>query len=270
MIESLPLGHTTCDYLRVTDFTALCRQHIERKLGLYHIVTLNPEMVLQAETDEAFRAAVAGADLRVPDGAGLIWARWYLRSNFWSLIPSLLAFPFIVVERVSGVDSVLTIANICRDEHKSIYLLGGTTTQATKAAALMQKKFPGITVHIAKPHTKSLMDADTSELLADINRVQPDVLLVAYGAPMQTLWIERYRHELPSVRLAMGVGGAFAILSEERPRAPRWLRRGNLEWLWRLILEPRRLKRIWHATITFPRLIKRQRQAAPPTFPTLE
>jgi len=100
--------------------------------------------------------------------------------------------------------------------------------------------------------------------LTDIAEKKPDILLVAYGAPKQTLWLEKHLANLPSVRIAIGVGGAFAILSEDKPRAPRWLQRLNLEWLWRLFLEPSRWRRIWNATIEFPKLVHAQRKQHPP------
>lgn len=258
MIESLPIGKTTCDYLRVTDFLELCQKEINSE-GFFHVVTLNPEMVMQAEKNEEFAAALAHASLRVPDGAGLIWARWYLRSNFWSLIPSLLAFPFVAVERVSGVDAVINITALANQEKKSIYLLGGTPRTNKRTVKKLQQLFPNLTIYAGPEHTYSL--DGQPEILADINAKQPAVLFVAYGSPQQTLWLDQNTGKLPSVRLAVGVGGAFAIISEDLPRAPKWLRKLNLEWLWRLILEPRRIGRIWQATVKFPQLIQRQRAA---------
>jgi N-acetylglucosaminyldiphosphoundecaprenol N-acetyl-beta-D-mannosaminyltransferase len=82
---------------------------------------------------------------------------------------------------------------------------------------------------------------------------------VAYGAPKQTIWIEQQRGTLSSVRIAVGVGGAFAMLSENLPRAPRLLRQANLEWLWRLYLEPGRLPRIVQATVQFPLRMHQQK-----------
>src|SRR5688572_15200231 len=101
MIESLNIGGIQGDFIGREEFLALCRQRLTRR-EFTHIVTLNPEMVMAAQQNPAFKTALAAATWRIPDGAGLIWARWYLRSEFWSLWPSLLAFPFIQVERVTG------------------------------------------------------------------------------------------------------------------------------------------------------------------------
>lgn len=262
-IEHLRLGSVSCDYIRRSDFLRLCAEWLlSTPAAFHHVVTLNPEMVLLAEKEPQFRAAVNAAELRVPDGAGVVWARWFIRSRFWSLWPSLLAFPFVSVERITGVDSIETLASLCEQHGISMYLLGGTQTQVTATAAHLTQHHPQLTIFTSDDHAYAADGPPV--ILKDIQVRQPDVLLVAYGAAHQSEWIERHRHHLPSVRIAMGVGGAFAILSEETPRAPAWLQRLNLEWLWRLVLEPSRLPRIWRATVRFPLLIQRQKQADPP------
>lgn len=257
MIESLPVGGVLCDFMHGEEFISLCHSRLVGH-DFTHIVTLNPEMVMAAQRDKAFATALQSATWRIPDGSGLIWARWYLRSAFWSLWPSLLAFPFIHVERVTGVDAVLSLSKLAAQETKRVYLLGGTAFQVAKTADVLQEKYPGLLVDISPPHAFDL-DGPNSILL-EIKEKKPDIIFVAYGAPAQTLWIARHGLSLPSVRIAIGVGGAFAILSEDAPRAPGWLRRLNLEWLWRLVLEPARIPRIWQATIRFPLLINDQKK----------
>ncbi len=256
-IEQLTLGKVKCDYILPEDYIHLCRAWLKEN-QLRHIVTLNPEMVMQAEKFPEFTEAVQGADIRVPDGAGLVWARWFLRSNFWSLWPSLLAFPFVQVERITGVDSVMHLAQLCEAQKESMYLLGGTEIQAQKTARWLRQRFPGLHVSFSSGHVYD--EKGPQRILDEINKARPTVLLVAYGSPKQTIWIERHRSDLPSVRIAIGVGGAFAILSEEKPRAPYWMRKINAEWLWRLWLDPARYRRIWQATIEFPLLIERQKE----------
>lgn len=264
MIEHIQLGSIRGDFLRWPDFMALCKQWIA-SAQLHHVVTLNPEMVIMAQTNPAFRQAVNNAQLRVPDGSGLIWAQWYIRSQFWSLWGSLLAFSFRTVQRITGVDTVLALARLAAEQKKPLYLLGGTGAQVARTAEKLQRLVPNLTVHISPAHHFDL--AGPANILADITRQQPAVLLVAYGAPNQTIWIEQHRLALQAaaVRIAVGVGGAFAILSEELPRAPRLLRQLNLEWAWRLLLEPARLPRIWNATVRFPLLIAQQKKISTPT-----
>lgn len=266
-IEHLALGPVTCDFMRHETFDRLCTRWIaeDGEARLHHVVTLNPEMVMAAQQDTAFRTAVNAAEVRVPDGSGLIWAQWYIRSQFWSLIPSLVAFSFRHVERITGVDTVWLLARLCARHQLPLYLLGGTQKQVQRTAHLLQRRLPTLTVFTSDDHAFDL--SGPAPVISDIRHKQPAVLLVAYGAHKQTTWIQRHRHDFPSVRIAVGVGGAFAILSEDTPRAPRWLQQLNLEWLWRLLLEPSRLPRIWQATVKFPLLIARQKAAHPPVFP---
>lgn len=245
-----------CEMLTTDDFHNLCEEWLT-STRFHHVVTLTSEMVVAAETDSSFRQAVMAADIRVPDGSGLIWAHWYLRSDFWSLFFSLVAFLFRTAHRVTGVDTVLTISRLAVKANKPVYLLGGTASQVTKTAEKLRRLVPGLAVTCAPDHQFDL--AGPAHIVADIQAKAPAVLFVAYGAPKQTVWIEKHRQDLSNVRIAVGVGGAFAMLSEEKPRAPKFLRKLNLEWLWRLILEPSRLPRIWQATVEFPRLIARQK-----------
>ncbi len=257
MIESIQLAGVKCDFMSREEFLALCHGRLVGT-DFTHIVTLNPEMIMLAQHNQAFAQALASATWRTPDGSGLIWARWFLRSQFWSLWPSLFAFPFIQVERIAGVDALLSLSKIAEQEGKHVYLLGGTPYQVGRTAKLLREKYPRLTVTTSPEHSFEI--AGPAAILADIAAKKPDVLFVAYGAPGQTEWIARHGHTLPSVRLAMGVGGAFSILSEDTPRAPAFLRRLNLEWLWRLFLEPARIPRIWQATVRFPLLVHEQKK----------
>ncbi|PIT98052.1 MAG: acetylglucosaminyldiphospho-UDP acetyl-beta-D-mannosaminyltransferase [Candidatus Andersenbacteria bacterium CG10_big_fil_rev_8_21_14_0_10_54_11] len=253
MADRIAIGPVDCTFMQMTDFAAWCRQQCGRG-GVHHVVTLNPEMVLLAERDAAFREAVRRAELAVPDGAGIVWARWYLRSPVWALFPSLIAFLLQPVTRVQGVDAVFGLADLCRSAGRPLYLLGGHTAAAAAAADRIAQLFPGVKIHCSRAHEYT--EDGPPDIVADIRRTLPAVILVAYGAPQQTVWIERQRASLPAGSIAVGVGGAFDILSERLPRAPKLLRLLNLEWLWRLYLEPRRLPRIWRAVVQFPLLMR--------------
>jgi N-acetylglucosaminyldiphosphoundecaprenol N-acetyl-beta-D-mannosaminyltransferase len=256
--ENVRLGRVGCDFMSMEDFIDACNKWLAAG-SFHHIVTLNPEMVMLAEKDEEFARAIKSAALRVPDGAGLVWARWYLRSEYWPLWPSLLAFFFQTVERVTGVDAVQELARLCHEQEKSIYLLGGTEEQVKKTAQLLLKRFPKLKIATAPDHEYAVRGPE--HIVEDIKRNSPAVLLVAYGAPKQTIWIENMRKELDGVSVVVGVGGAFAILSESLPRAPYFLRRINLEWLWRLYLEPGRRIRIWQAIVKFPLLMRKYKNS---------
>jgi len=264
MPETLRLGQVACDFLGSDDFLAMCKQWIWSN-KLHHVVTLNPEMVMEAESNAEFRSALNRADIRVPDGAGLIWAHWYIRSQFWSLVPSLISFSFRTASRITGVDTVLNLARLATESGAAVYLLGGGPEELQRTAKLLENKFPSLKVFTSPPHIFDINGP--ANIMHDIQKRAPAVLLVAYGAPKQSVWIERHRQNLPSVKIAVGVGGAFDILSEAKPRAPQMFLKFNLEWLWRLILEPSRLPRIWRAVVLFPLLIHRQKRHAAPVYP---
>ncbi len=256
--ENVCLGRVCCEFMSMEYFVDVCRKWLITD-SFHHVVTLNPEMIMLAEQNKRFYQAMKKADLRVPDGAGLVWARWYLRSEHCPLWPSLLAFLFQTVERVTGVDAVESLAHLCHEHKKSMYLLGGAKQQAEKTAQLLLKRFPGLKIAISPAHKYNLLEQ--KHLIEDIRRNNPAVLLVAYGAPKQTIWIEHMKGELTEVSIVVGVGGAFAMLSESLPRASSFLRRTNLEWLWRLYLEPVRIRRIWQATVKFPLLMRRYKKS---------
>lgn len=256
-MDQLQLGNVTCNYTTPADFYAMCGAWLESD-HFHHVVTLNPEMVVEATRNSRFAAAIGAATIRVPDGSGLIWARWYLRSPRWGLIPSLFSFLRRPAERIAGIEVIQEVAKLAHEARGGIYLLGGAKQHVQRTAQLLKRALPGLRVHTSPPHTFNI--SGPQDILADIQAKAPTVLLVAYGSPKQTIWIERHCRHIPSIRIAIGVGGAFAILSEATPRAPAFLRYHNLEWAWRLLLQPQRLPRIWRATITFPLLIYRQKR----------
>ena len=263
--ESIKLGRVVCDFLNQDDWLTYC-QRAFAKGGYHHIVTLNPEMVLLAHQNQLFLDATAKANLRVPDGAGLIWARWYLRSSYWLLLPSLIAFVKQPVERITGVDAIMNLAQLCLRHKRSVFIVGGNRSNIQKTVVIMKQKFPGLITTVSASHDYNEITSP-EEILQEIRRVRPGVVMVAYGAPEQTVWLETHRQDLANagIIIGIGVGGAFDILSEKLPRAPASLRAMNLEWLWRLYLEPKRLPRIINAVWHFPYLMKKFKKGVPLT-----
>jgi len=141
-------------------------------------------------------------------------------------------------EKIVGAGLILDIAKLARDNNLSVYLLGGYADTpkivAEKLnATLYSNKNPG--------------DASVIE---DINESNPDILLVAYGPIKQEKWIYENLPKLTSVKLVIGVGGSFDYIAGKRLSPPKWMRKIGLEWLWRLITQPQRIKRIWQATFS--------------------
>ena len=136
--------------------------------------------------------------------------------------------------------------------------MGGEDDTPVAAQFTLEKKFPDLIIAGLKGQFPKEQSSD-EELVAAINRAKPDVLLVALGHPDQEKWIYHNLDKIPSVKLAIGVGGALDFISGKLRRAPRWMRSINLEWLFRLIQEPKRLKRIRRAVLDFPKIMYREK-----------
>ncbi|OGJ62717.1 hypothetical protein A3A67_02255 [Candidatus Peribacteria bacterium RIFCSPLOWO2_01_FULL_51_18] len=207
----------------------------------HHIMTPNPEMLVEARRNTAFRTVLNETSMNVPDGTGLKWAAGF----YGKPIP----------ERVTGVD---LLTGICSKENiPPVFLLGAMPAVAGSAAEKLKQLNPGLKV--AGTYSGSPAAGDENDLINRINLSGARVLFVAFGAPAQDLWISRNLKKMPSVVLAMGVGGSFDFLAGTRRRAPACMRSAGLEWLWRLINEPRRFKRIFTAVVVFPLLVLRAR-----------
>ena len=203
------------------------------------VVTLNPEFIMIALDDAEFAAVIEQADLAIPDGTGLLWAGRRLGQPLRS--------------RVTGVDTVVRVAGLAADQGAGLFLLGAAPGVADAAAANLCRRFPALRVGGA--FAGSPQPADAPEILDRIEQSGAAILLVAFGAPAQDKWIAQHREQLSllGVRVAMGVGGAFDFLSGRVPRAPLILQRLGLEWLFRLIRQPWR----WRRMTRLPRFVWR-------------
>lgn len=201
----------------------------------HHVMTPNSEMLVEAQGNPRFRAVLHRSSLNLPDSRGLLWAA----RRTGQRLP----------ERVTGVD---TVEKLCRllDGNHPVFLLGGKEGVAEKAAAVLKSR--NAQLNIVGTFAGSPRKDDAAMLINLINETKPHLLLVAYGAPAQDLWIADSLQELKTVRVAMGVGGTFDFLAGVHTRAPIWMQRAGLEWLWRLIQQPSRWRRIWRAVVVFP------------------
>lgn len=196
--------------------------------GLHQIATVNPEFVMAAQQDAAFRYVLHQTDLCLPDGIGLLLAaRWLGRP---------------LPERVPGSEFVYHLAELAAREGWSLFLLGAAPGVAEEAAAVFQQRYPGLT--IVGAYAGSPDPAENAAVVQQINHSGAQLLYVAYGAPRQDKWIERNRHTLTNIRVAMGVGGALDFVSGRAARAPQWIQNLGLEWLDRLIRQPWRWRRM--------------------------
>ncbi len=229
-------GHSNANHVdilgvRVDDVTyaealAILRQAIEARVP--HVVTTpNPEFVMLARRDAAFRAALSRAALNIPDGIGLVLAARLAGDRLRA--------------HVQGTDLVLMLAAESAAAAYRWFFLGGEGDVAIRAARALKTQFPGL--QVAGTLDGSPLAADDDATRAAIRAAgRVDVLLVAYGAPKQEHWLDRNLAAL-GIPVGIGVGGVFNYLSGTIPRAPGWVRRIHFEWLHRLITQPWRWRR---------------------------
>ena len=209
----------------------------------FRIFTPNPEILLHAREDTDYADVLRSADLALPDGTGvaIVQALRNRRS----------------VRRWPGVEIAALLLRLAAERGETVAFVGGTPEVAERSAARW-RALPGLKVVTAGAGVTIGEDGLASptdredEIVEAIRSAAPTIVLVGLGAPKQERWIERHADDFPSVRIMIGVGGAFDMWAGSKRRAPRAFRTLGLEWLWRLALEPRRLPRILRATVVFP------------------
>lgn len=204
-----------------------------RKERPRHVVTVNPEFIMLARKNAEFRQALLDADLAVADGIGAV------------LAGRILGWP--LPERIGGVDLVQRFAAVAPAGTR-LFLLGARPGVAKEAAAVLAARNPGLTIAGALAGSPGPEHED--DIVAKIVAARPHLLLVAFGAPTQELWIARNKERMRTP-VCIGVGGAFDFISGRAPRAPLVLQRAGLEWLYRLARQPWR----WRRMLALPRFV---------------
>lgn len=227
-----------------------------------HIITVNPEMVLTAQNDKEFMNILNKFSINTADGTGILWAANTQNDSkmisIFKLFKLLFKKPTAPLpELIKGSDLILDIAKHAAKIGTKIFLLGALPGVAHKTKHELEKRFP--TISIVGTHSGFSSIHEEEKIKDLINDTNPDILFVAYGAPAQEKWIARNLHKMPTIKVAIGVGGTFDYISGTIKRAPLFLQNLGLEWLYRLIKEPKRWKRIWNAVVIFPhRILSRQ------------
>jgi N-acetylglucosaminyldiphosphoundecaprenol N-acetyl-beta-D-mannosaminyltransferase len=220
---------------------------LNQQARLHTIFTPNPEMLVKARKDAIFREVLNAADLSLCDGFGL-----YLACRG-------------VCERITGVDFMLNLCELAQNRGERIFLLGsGSEEVLEKTKKALLENFPRLQVVGMNPGPKlaenshgdlHVIEDENNRLIDEVKAANPSIIFVAFGMGKQEKWIAQYAPKVPSLRLAMGVGGAFDFVSGNIPRAPRLLRNFGLEWLYRLVKQPERIGRIFNATARFVFLV---------------
>ena len=212
------------DNLTMAEAEAAALSLLDERRGAY-VVTPNPEILLECRRDPDCARAVNGAALVLPDGIGDLYAARILGTP--------------LRERVCGADLVPRLLAALAARGGSVFLYGARPGVADAAAQKLAARYPGLTI----AGTENGFVADDGSLLARLRETGPDLLLVGLGAPKQELWMERHAG-LEGLGLMIGVGGCLDVFAGTVRRAPAAWQRLGLEWLWRLLREPRRLGRM--------------------------
>jgi len=195
--------------------------------GTKVIVTPNAEIIMAARNNEKLRRAINGADLCFPDGIGVVLASRIIGKPLHS--------------RTAGYDLMVRMLDMAARRNLSVFLLGGKPGVAEEASGNIKARFPGI--RIAGTHHGYFDESGEARILDIINESGADILLAAMGAPKQELFMSKNQGTL-HCSIAMGVGGSLDVLAGRVRRAPVLMQKAGLEWLYRLVAQPTRIKRM--------------------------
>ena len=221
------------------------RSKLESKEKFY-IVTPNPEIVLLATRDWLLRKTILRSTFSIPDGIGIKFAFKFLNNE--------------KIEIIKGRELFLDILKIANDMSLRVYFMGGENNEAELAINKLRPNYPNITFKTYHKFPKyTLMGQPASiddknlhrKIIGNIKLFEPDLIFVGLGCPRQEKWIYRniYRMKCPSS--AMTVGGSFRYIAGLSKFPPKWMAKMGLEWLWRVVTEPKRIIRIWNAVVVF-------------------
>ena len=199
-----------------------------REKGTTHqIVTANAEIIYQASKNDKMRTVINNAQMVTADGSGVVWASKQLGEP--------------LTERVTGIDLVNSICAASAQYGWKLYILGSAPGVADTAAKNICEKYSGC--NIIGTHHGYFDAQEEQNILAELRELKPDVLFVALGAPRQEYWIAEHIKAL-GIPVGMGIGGSMDVLSGNVKRAPEWMQKMSLEWLYRFLIQPTRFKRM--------------------------
>ncbi|MGN5651116.1 WecB/TagA/CpsF family glycosyltransferase [Bacillus sp. Brlt_9] len=199
-------------------------QDIEQQKQSF-IVAINPEKIMHGTKDPELKELLNSATYQIPDGYGVVYLSKKQNGN--------------IKERVTGCDLFQQLCELSSLNNKKVFLYGGKPGVAMQTKEVLESRYPGL--HIVG--TIDGYEKDNQIIIDTINQANPDFLFVALGSPRQELWIKENMKKL-NVSIFQGVGGSFDVVSGNLKRAPKWMQKIGLEWLYRVLIEPKRIVRI--------------------------
>ena len=198
----------------------------EKRSELFHVITVNPEIVIACQKDTSLRSIVDQAGLITADGIGIVMVS---RLKGGSL-----------PERVTGYDTLLRLLDSGNQKKWSFYFLGADPITNEKVSEVISKKYPDLSI-LGRHHGFFNQDEE-GKIVEEIASLNPDILVVALGAPYAERWIHKYKPRL-NAKIAIGVGGSLDVIAGKVKETPESWKKLNIEWLYRLIQQPSRWKR---------------------------
>ncbi len=212
--------------LRMADAVNLVEKYMDDRANVI-VATANAEMLMNATRDADLKRILNSAALVVPDGAGTVWAAHQLGYD--------------MPERVAGYDLAQELMKRAPQKDRRIFFFGSAPGVADKAKLKAEELYPGI--NIVGTRNGFFTEQDIPDILEEIKKANPDLLLVALGVPKQEKFLDKYYKEL-GVPVSIGVGGTFDVMAGVMKRAPLWMQKAKLEWLFRGMLQPKRAGRL--------------------------
>ena len=231
----------TVDVLTIQETMNLVEKYVITKTPL-HLMGVNADKINEAHHNERMKQIINSCGVVNADGASVVLASKFLNKP--------------LPERVAGVDLMLRLIELSAAKGYSVYLLGGKQTVVEKTVTVLKNKHHGL--NIVGFHNGYFSKSDWPIISKQINEKKPDFVFVGITSPLKEYLIEYFQDE-NNKSVFMGVGGSFDVISGNIKRAPRWMQKSNLEWLFRVIQEPRRLfKRYFLGNIKFINLVLRE------------
>ena len=240
---------------KITQFVKSGRPH--------YLVTAYSEFVVEATNNPKYKAVLNNSDLSLPDGIGILWAAKFLSQtkkdpfstivhwiiSLFQIVLAPLKIRSVIKEQVTGSRLIYDIAALAEQNGFSLALVGGFDDVAEQSAKVLKNKYPNLKINLA--YNPEYFD---ERAVFKIAQSQSDILLIAYQPPKQEIWLAENLPQL-NVKVAIGLGGTFDYLAGKRQPAPNILHYLGLEWFWRMVTQPWRIKRMWRAIIVFSFLV---------------
>lgn len=252
------------DLLTKLESVNLISDWVSKGQKMKMVVTAYSEFYVRAQSDPEFMKVLRSADLITPDGVSVLAAAKFSdRVGGMSVVARLWEGLKVggeilsgkIGEPVTGVWLFETLTKMAAERSWKVFLLGGWDNVSLRTSKMLLKRFPSIKVAYDEGEDRVGTDEKKNrEVIEKINKFAPDILMVAYNPIKQEKWLARHRDVL-KVKVGIGVGGTFDEYTGKFKKAPVWMEKAGLKWLWRVVVDPKRLGRILKAVIVFPWLV---------------